>query len=304
MNPYYKDYSEYLSELFPSFKVQKISVNAGFTCPNRDGTIGTSGCIYCDNTSFSPSYCMEGGKDVATQLEEGKKFFGSKYPDMRYLAYFQSFTNTYRSTPAQLRDLWQQAANVPKVVGIIVGTRPDTVSDSTIEVAADLNKTIPVLFEIGVETSDDDTLRIINRGHSWAQTVDTIRRLDSAGLHCDVHLIAGLPGETRERSLQSVADVCQLPIRSLKMHQLQVLRGTPLSTALRTGTLKADLFTCEEYLDFCTEVIRIVPRHIAIERFMSQAPPHMIEAPAWGIKNHVFTDRLHKMLNNQEELKK
>lgn len=301
MNPFYKDYAEYLSEIFPGKKVQKISVNAGFTCPNRDGTIGTGGCIYCNNSSFSPAYCLSGDHSPARQIEDGKRFFAKKYPDMRYLAYFQSFTNTYGRDPGQLLSLWEEAAACKGVVGLIIGTRPDTLDDETIKAAALISHRIPVIFEIGAETSSDNTLRLINRGHTWNDVADTAYRLKKAGLHCGLHLIAGLPGEDTSRALRTIDDACSLPIDSIKLHQLQILRNTPLADMYEKGQSGVIPFSLEEYLDFCMEVIRKVPRTIAIERFLSQAPPDMIIAPRWGLKNHEFTNMLLSRMRNAKQ---
>ncbi|MDE5796669.1 MAG: TIGR01212 family radical SAM protein, partial [Muribaculaceae bacterium] len=237
MNPYYKDSAEYLSRYFGTCKVQKLSVNAGFSCPNRDGTIGHGGCSYCDNSTFTPAYCSA-QHSVSRQLEEGKIFFGRKYNDMGYLAYFQSYTNTYGRDTDTLRTLYEEALRVQDVIGLVVGTRPDTLQEQVIEALADINRQYPVFVEIGAETSSDDTLRLVNRGHTWADTCSAVRQASKAGLHVGLHLIMGLPGETPERSLQSVADACELPIESLKLHQLQIIKGTPLHKQWLNGEIE------------------------------------------------------------------
>ncbi|MDE5773289.1 MAG: TIGR01212 family radical SAM protein [Muribaculaceae bacterium] len=295
MNPYYKDYSAYLAERFPGVKVQKISVNAGLGCPNRDGTIGTGGCIYCDNSSFTPAYCMA-GDDVAIQLEKGKDFFSHKYPEMKYLAYFQSFTGTYSQGVEELRVLYDKAIAIPDVVGLIIGTRPDTLPDEVIDLLSEINDRLPVIVEIGVETSDNDTLRLINRNHTWSDVVSAVRRLSGRGIDVGVHLIAGLPGENMERTLQSVRDVCRLPISTIKIHQLQVIRGTLLHKAISQGKINIEPYTLEQYLKLCIMIIEEVPRHIAIERFLASAPPQMVVAPQWGIKNYEFVNKLRSIL--------
>lgn len=295
MNPYYTDSAEYLGRYFGACKVQKLSVNAGFSCPNRDGTIGHGGCSYCDNSTFTPAYCSA-QHSVSRQLEEGKIFFGRKYTAMRYLAYFQSYTNTYGKNTATLRTLYEEALEVKDVIGLVVGTRPDTLQEQVIEALADINRQYPVFVEIGAETSSDDTLRLVNRGHTWADTCSAVRRAAKAGLHVGLHLIMGLPGETPERSLQSVADACELPIESLKLHQLQIIKGTPLHRQWLNGETEIHCYSLEEYLELCVHAIRIVPRNIAIERFVAQAPPDKVVSPQWGIKNYQFTQRLHKLL--------
>lgn len=300
MTPFYKDYSEYISEIFPDFKVQKISVNAGFSCPNRDGTIGIGGCIYCNNSSFTPSYCMEEeGNGITTQLEEGKRFFARKYPQMKYLAYFQSFTNTHGLTIGQLQRLYEEALVVTDVVGLVIGTRPDTLPDDVVAMLGRLSKRVPIFIEIGAETSCDATLRLINRGHTWADVADAARRCAIAGLHVGLHLIAGLPGEDEERVLRNVTDACSLPIESIKMHQLQVISGTALEKWWQDKKFRLLFDNPEDYAELCCRIVEIVPRHIAIERFLASAPPRMVVAPKWGLKNYQFTNLLHNKLKQK-----
>ncbi len=288
-------YSDYLNKIFPGVKVQKISVNAGFSCPNRDGSIGTGGCIYCRNDSFSPSYCMT-GDPVGMQISRGKEFFARKYPAMKYLAYFQSYTNTYGRHLNALRALYEEALNSPDVVGLIIGTRPDTLPQNVIEMLGQLNQTAPVFVEIGAETSCDETLRLINRHHTWQDVCDGVRRASEAGLHCGLHLIAGLPGENRGQILRNVDEACRLPIETLKMHHLQILRDTPLSRLWHEGKVEVTPFGLDDYLDLCVEIVRRVPEHIVIERFLAQSPPSLVEAPKWGLKNYQFTNLLQNRL--------
>lgn len=298
MNPFYTDYSEYLGRFFPGRKVQKISVNIGSGCPNRDGTIGRGGCIYCNNTSFTPAYCFS-DKSVAEQIDEGKRFFGRKYPDMDYLAYFQSYTNTYRLRPEELRKIYAEALSCERIAGIIVGTRPDCLPDEVICMLSDLNKTAPVFVELGVESMHDRTLSLINRGHTADASTDAITRLASAGIHTGVHLIAGLPGENDEDVMESVKRICTLPVESIKMHHLQVLRGTSLHRMWEKGEISVRTYTVGEYLDLCVRVIETVPRSIAIERFLASAPPGLVVSPRWGLKNHEFTNLLINKLKNR-----
>ena len=301
MNPYYTDYAEYLRRLFPGQKVQKLSVNGGMTCPNRDGTIGRGGCIYCDNRTFSPGYTA-GARSVAGQIEAGRKFFGKKYPEMKYLAYFQSFTNTY-GTPSHLRDLYEEALRQEDVVGLVVGTRPDCLPEEVVEILATLARERPVIVELGAESSHDRTLRRINRGHDWRCVTEAVARLTDAGISTGLHLIAGLPGEKREDILATIERVAELPIDSVKIHQMQVIRGTRLHEQYEKGEADIIDWTADDYLDLCVEIIRRVPRRIAIERFVSQAPPGMLVAPSWGLKNYQFTnllmERLKKIMASQ-----
>lgn len=299
MNPFYKDYSEYIAEIFPDFKVQKLSVNTSRSCPNRDGTLGTGGCIYCNNRSFTPGYCFSGAS-VADQLRDGKRFFARKYPDMRYIAYFQSFSSTYGEG---LRQDIEEAVSVDDVCGIAVGARPDCLGPDVIAILTEYARKMPVFVEIGVESLHDDTLKLINRGHDADTAVRAIRNCAEAGLHVGVHLIAGLPGETDEMILDTVRQVCDLPVGSLKMHQLQVLKDTPLAAMIEAGKVSVSGYSLEDYLTLCVRIVEAVPRHICIERFLAQAPSDMVLSPKWGIKNYEFTNLLLNSLSEATKIK-
>lgn len=303
MNPYYIDYAEYLRRIFGPGKVQKISVDAGCSCPNRDGTIGRGGCIYCDNTTFTPAYCASARGDIAAQLESGKRFFSRKYPQMRYLAYFQSFTFTHAASADTVAAMMRTAADTPGIAGIVIGTRPDSLPDSTLDAIAAFNTpSFPVILELGAESMHARTLALVNRGHTPQQTADAIRRAADRGLRCGVHLIAGLPGESPDEALDSLRAICRLPVDSVKLHQLQIVKGTPLHRLRLAGQLSIEPFTAEAYLDFCVEAVGIVrsaARPIAIERFVAQAPPAMVVAPSWGLKNYQFTNLLMHRLENR-----
>lgn len=296
MNPYYTDYNEYITRFFPNFKVQKLSINTGRGCPNRDGTVGEGGCIYCNNRSFTPSYCFN-GMGVAEQLARGKQFFSRKYKDMCYLAYFQSYSSTYRNSSGQFALDIMEAMSVEGIVGIVVGTRPDCVDGEILEVLTSANKRMPVFVELGVESMHDKTLRLINRGHDSKISSDTIIRLYRAGLHVGVHLIAGLPGEDEEMMLNTIERICTLPVESIKLHHLQVLKNTLLSKRIEDGDISVKPFTMEEYVEFCVKVIKIVPKRIAIERFLASSPVEDVIMPKWNVKNYVFTDRLNAILS-------
>lgn len=292
----YKDFAAYMRDKFPGMKVQKISINAGFSCPNRDGTIGRGGCIYCDNTSFTPAYCFS-SSDIVEQLEAGKKFFARKYPQMKYLAYFQSFSNTYGNLE-RLEELYRRAAEVEDVVGIIIGTRPDMLAEDVVEMLTRIRKQTEVIVEIGAESSFDRTLRLINRGHTWRDVEHAVERLAEVGIPVGLHLIAGLPGETPEMTLQTVKRAVALPIESIKLHHLQILSGTQLERMWRAGEIEVRSFTVEEYLELCRRVIEIVPEHVAIERFLASAPPDKVVSPRWNLKNYQFVNRLNSILNS------
>lgn len=295
-----KTYGDYLSGIFPGIKVQKLSVDAGFTCPNRDGTISRGGCSYCRNDSFSPGYCNS-SDSIHQQLENGKRFFGRKYPEMKYLAYFQRYTGTYGHSPEELEKFYMEALSTDDIIGLVIGTRPDALPSSTIDLLAKINQKAPVLMEIGAESLHDTTLKLINRNHEWKDVEEAVRNLSSKGIRSGLHLIAGLPGETSEMVLQTVSKACTLPIDTLKLHQLQILKDTPLSRQWLTGEIKVKEYSLQEYLELCKEIVKIVPKNIVIERFLSQSPPEMVLSPKWGLKNYEFMAKLAQLLEEKQQ---
>ncbi|MDE6716010.1 MAG: TIGR01212 family radical SAM protein [Muribaculaceae bacterium] len=288
-NKPYTDFSDFLSRYFEG-KVQKISINAGFSCPNRDGSKGTGGCTYCNNQTFNPDYCKP-QKSITTQLIEGKQFFARKYPSMKYLAYFQAYTNTYADVDKVIA-MYEEALAVDDVVGIIVGTRPDCMPDTLLQYLANLSKSRFVLVEYGVETSHDSTLQLINRCHTWQESVDAINRTVTAGVLCGVHVIMGLPGESVEMMLSTIDNLSKLPISTIKIHQLQLIRGTKMARDVEEGRYKVAQWNAEQYVDLCCEIVKRIPRRIAIERFVSQSPDELLISPRWGLKNYQFTNLL------------
>ncbi len=288
----WRDYGDFLREQFP-YKVQKISVNAGFTCPNRDGTKGSGGCTYCNNRTFNPEYCRP-VLTVTEQLEQGKRFFGRKYKDMRYLAYFQAYTNTY-GDEEQLMRRYEEALSVPDVVGVVIATRPDCVSDTLLERLAELRRRAWVMVEYGAETACERTLRLINRCHTWTETVDAVERTAAAGIECGAHFILGLPGEDEDTMMRTVEAINGLPLSTVKFHQLQVIRGTELARQLQAGEVEVIRWTAEEYVQVCARVLQRLRPDIAVERFVSQSPAELLIFPRWGLKNYQFANLLRKM---------
>jgi radical SAM protein (TIGR01212 family) len=284
----YNNFGTWIRKQLP-FRVQKITIDAGFTCPNRDGRISTGGCIYCNNASFNPSYCHR-HKSVTEQLEEGKAFFSRKYPDMKYLAYFQAFTNTYAPL-AHLKALYEEALSVKDVVGLVIGTRPDCVTEELLDYLASLPF---ILVEYGVESANDETLRRINRGHDFACSRRAIEMTAERGILTGAHIILGLPGEDAEESLRQAPIISSLPIDILKIHQLQVIRGTRLAEMYAKEPFP--LYSVDEYIELVARYISLLRKDIVLERFVSQAPADMLIAPRWGLKNHEFTAKLNKYL--------
>lgn len=285
--PYYNDYGTWIRRQFP-FRVQKISIDAGFTCPNRDGHISTGGCIYCDNRTFNPAYCQR-RLPVGAQLEEGKLFFGRKYPDMKYLAYFQAFTNTYAPL-SQLKALYEEALQVEDVVGIVIGTRPDCVSDELLDYLAELNQHTFVLVEYGIESANNETLRRINRGHTFEQSVEALERTKQRGLLTGAHIILGLPGEDAAESLRQAPILSAQPIDILKIHQMQIIKGTRLAEEFAAQPFH--IYTVDEYIELIAQYIQRLRPDMVLERFVSQSPKELLIAPHWGLKNYEFTNLL------------
>ena len=293
----YNDFAGFLAGEFP-FKVQKISVNAGFTCPNRDGTKGFGGCTYCNNQTFNPAYCRD-DRSVTMQLEEGKRFFARKYPQMKYLAYFQAYTNTYGELEL-LKRMYEEALAVEGVVGLVIGTRPDCMPDSLLDYLEEVNRRTFLLVEYGIESADDRTLERINRGHSFACTEDAVRRTAARGISTGGHVILGLPGESREDLIKQAERLSELPLTTLKMHQLQLIRGTRMAHEYALHPEEFHLFSADEYIDLVIDYVEHLRPDLILERFVSQSPRELLIAPDWGLKNHEFTDRVKKRMKERD----
>ena len=280
-------YSELLVELFGN-KVRKLNIDAGFTCPNRDGTLGRGGCIYCNNAAFVPKGVASPRIDIPSQIERGKEFYRHKHQSGKYVAYFQAFTSTYADVD-KLEALYRQALNSTDVVGLIISTRPDCVPDEVIRLIGEIQRdTAPVMLEFGIESTHDETLSALNRCHDWATAADAIRRTADAGIPCGAHLILGLPGEDESMMRLSVERVCALPIRAIKFHQLQVLRGTRLANMWQKGLVNHPSFTAAEYAALCRRLDKLIPSHIAVERWVATAPAELLLHPRWDLKPSQF----------------
>jgi radical SAM protein (TIGR01212 family) len=289
----YRDFSRFLKEIFP-FKVQKISINAGFTCPNRDGTKGTGGCTYCNNQTFSPQYAAN-KKSVTQQLQDGIRFFSHKYPSMKYLAYFQAYTNTYSSVENLLAK-YNEALDFPDVAGLIISTRPDCMPDRLLDELEKISKRTFLLVEYGVESTCDETLRLINRCHTYRDAVDAVCRTAERGIYCGAHLILGLPGESRETLLSHADRLSELPLTTLKIHQLQIIRGTEMEKQYRDNPSQFRFFTVDEYISLCTDFLKRLNPQFYIDRFTSSSPAELLAVPGWGLKNYEFAAKLNARL--------
>lgn len=289
----YLGYADYMQQFFKT-KVQKISVDAGCTCPNRDGTIGRGGCTYCNNQTFSPLYCQE-QKSVRLQLEKGKAFFSRKYPTMKYLAYFQSYTNTYGKIDDLIRK-YEEALSVEDVEGLVVGTRPDCVPDLLLDYFEDLAQTKYVCIEYGVESVRNETLRRINRGHDVECAADSITRTADRHIQVGVHFILGLPGETHADWMAQAQWVSELPVNLLKLHQLQIVKGTKMAEKYLENPAAFHLFSPDEYVELLVEYLEYLRPTLVVERFTSQTPSDLLLAPDWKLKNFEFVALLRKKM--------
>lgn len=292
----YNEYGPWLKQQL-GMKVQKISLNAGFSCPNRDGKVGFGGCTYCNNQTFNPEYC-DTSKSITQQLIEGKQFFARKYPDMKYLAYFQAYTNTYADIDT-IKEKYEEALSVPDIVGIVIGTRPDCMPDELLDYLSELNKRTFLIIEYGVESVYDTTLLRINRGHSHAQTIDAITRTAARGIRIGIHIILGLPGESHEMLLKEADILSSLPVTLLKLHQLQLIKGTAMAEEYFADSSDFNLFTADSYIDLVIDFIERLRPDIILERFVSQSPSSLLAIPGWGLKNYEFMDKVRKRMNER-----
>lgn len=290
---YYLGYADYMRRFFET-KVQKISVNAGCTCPNRDGTVGRGGCTYCNNQTFSPLYCQD-RRSIRQQLEDGKQFFSGKYPTMKYLAYFQSYTNTYGNVD-DLIQKYEEALSVSGVEGLVIGTRPDCMPDVLLDYFEDLAQTRYVCIEYGVESVNDETLRRINRGHDVACAADAILRTAGRHVQVGVHFILGLPGEAHADWMAQARWVSSLPVDLLKLHQLQIVKGTNMAAEYLENPSAFHLFGSDEYVELLVEYLEILRPTLVVERFTSQTPSELLLAPDWKLKNFEFVELLKKRM--------
>ena len=287
-------FADYLSGVFPG-RVIKIAVNAGLGCPNRDGTLGREGCIYCNNKSFNPSYAANDlSGSITAQLEKGVKFNSRKGECYGYLAYFQSYTNTYGPTD-KLIELYEEALRYPGVKGLVIATRPDSIKPDLADwFELRFGRKAPtehphLLVEIGIESTMDRTLKLINRHHTYQCAVDSINDLNERGIDTGAHLILGLPGETEQDFLTHAERISALPIKTIKLHQLQVVKGTALARMYEQDPSAIRLFnTPQEYAAVVKDFIVRARNDLYYDRFVSETPKDMLIAPAWGIKPQDF----------------
>ena len=279
MNRRFNSYNSYFTALFGS-RVQKISIDAGFSCPNRDGTLSTGGCTFCSNAAFNPSYCKS-EKSIRQQIEEGIEFHKRRYRRAnRYLAYFQPYSNTYKPLE-ELRSIYQQALEIPDIAGIVIGTRPDCIEEPLLHYLNEIQKTHYVMLEYGVESVYDETMRRVNRGHDFATAEQAIRLTAEYGIPCGGHFIFGLPGETKAMMLDTADIISMLPLTTVKFHQLQIFKGTKMAEEFLQHPDAFHLFELDEYIDFVIDFVERLRPEMVIERFAGEVPPRYLVSEPW-----------------------
>ena len=296
----YNDFTSYIREKF-GFRVQKVCINAGFTCPNKDGSKGKGGCTYCNNNTFNPDYCKP-IKSIKIQIDEGIEFFSKKYKSQKYLAYFQAFTNTYAPLD-DLRKMYEEALEHEDVIGLVIATRPDCIKDNVLDYLQDLvNEGYFIKLEFGLESTNNETLKIINRCQTHEDAIDAFNRADGRGIHLGGHLILGLPGETKEDMLEHACRISELPINTLKVHHLQIVKHTMMAYQFKHTPEMFTFMELEEYIDLVVDFIELLHPDIILERFFSESPASMLIHPKYGLKNFEVKDLVIKRLEQRDAL--
>jgi len=296
----YNDFSSFIRRKFNT-RVQKVSIDAGFTCPNKDGTKGVGGCTYCNNNTFNPDYCKP-IKPIKQQINEGIEFFSKKYKTQKYLAYFLAFTNTYAPL-SDLKRMYEEALFHKDVIGLVVATRPDCIKDEVLDYLEELSVAGNFIkLEFGLESTKNETLEAINRCQTHEEAIDAFKRADGRGLHLGGHLILGLPGETKEDMMNHAKMVSQLPINTLKIHHLQIVKHTMMAVQFKK---KPEMFTfmeLDEYIDFIVDFVEKLKPEIIIERFFSESPASMLIYPKYGLKNFEVKHLVEKRLEERQAI--
>jgi uncharacterized protein len=266
-------FNDYLKERFGE-RVQKVSVDAGFTCPNHDGTKAVGGCIYCNNDSFN----FSPEAPVREQLAEGIKKAKRRYGARKFMAYFQAFSNTY-AEPERLYDIYSTIHDFPEIVGLAIGTRPDCVPEEVLRTIEPFTRTHEVWVEYGLESSNDDSLRRMNRAHTFADFKDAVLRTAGRGIKIGTHVIIGFPWESEEMVLQTAQDIRALPIDGVKIHNLHVVKGTALERLYERSPFR--LLSLQEYSSLAAKMLEILPSNMIILRLTAECPRELLIAPDW-----------------------
>lgn len=299
MERLYRSYSSYFKGIFGE-RVQKVTIDAGFTCPNRDGTISRGGCSFCLNDAFSPSYCVP-DKSITQQIDEGIEFHSRRYQKAeKYLAYFQAYSNTYKPIE-ELKSIYSEALAHPNIVGLVIGTRPDCIDDEKLDYFASLSKEKYVILEYGVESIYDKTLKEVNRGHNFQTAVDAIRATHNHGIHVGAHFILGFQGESREMLLKYPEKINELPLDTVKFHQLQIFKGTKMALEYEKDPTQFHFYELEEYIDLAIDIFERLRPDLVIERFAGEAPPRYHAGHPWGlVRNETLWQLLEKRMKERD----
>ena len=294
----YNDFSSFVRKKFNG-RVQKVSIDAGFTCPNKDGTKGVGGCTYCNNNTFNPDYCKP-IKPIKVQIDEGIEFFSKKYKTQKYLAYFQAFTNTYAPLK-DLRKMYEEALSHKDVLGLVIATRPDCIKDEVLDYLEELaERGCFIKLEFGLESTKNETLESINRCQTHEEAIDAFNRADDRGLHLGGHLILGLPGETKEDMLHHARMVSQLPINTLKIHHLQIVKHTMMAVQFKKTPEMFTFMELDEYIDLVVDFVELLNPEIIVERFFSESPARMLIYPKYGLKNFEVKHLVEKRMEERD----
>lgn len=273
----YRAFGPYLKEKFKTV-VHKVNVDAGFTCPNRDGTLGVTGCIYCNNQSFRPSRCRP-ELSIREQIQSGIAYLSTRYKAKKFLVYFQPYTNTYAPVK-KLELLYKEALSEPSVIGLAIGTRPDCIDEEKIDLLESLAEDHFILIEYGLQSVYNKSLDYIMRGHDYQAFIDAVNMTTGRGMHIGAHIIAGFPTETYEEMLDMADEISSMPVEFLKIHQLQVVKGTVLEGHYIKEPFHT--FSYEEYLDFVVDFVERLSPEIVLQRLFATAPDDILIAPKWG----------------------
>ncbi|TAL22954.1 MAG: TIGR01212 family radical SAM protein [Nitrospirae bacterium] len=295
MNRRHNSFGHYMKKTFGT-TVYKVNVDAGFTCPNRDGTLGVTGCIYCNNDSFRPSSCKP-ALSVSEQIKNGIAYLSKRYRAEKFLAYFQPFSNTY--APAEkLETLYREALEEPAIIGLAIGTRPDCIDKEKLALLESLTEKHFILVEYGLQSIYEKTLRFIERGHDYKTFLDAVLMTRDKGIYTGAHLIAGFPTETREEMLSMADEISSVRPDFLKLHQLQVIKDTPLAEIYRENPFQ--IFGYDEYLDFAVDFIERLSPDIVLQRLFATAPDEILIAPRWDKSRHEITRDIEKRLAERD----
>jgi len=295
----FNTFSAYCIKTYGS-RLQKLSIDAGFTCPNRDGTLGTTGCSYCSNDAFNPSYCLP-EKSITQQIDEGIEFHKFRYRRAaKYIAYFQPYSNTYKEL-SELKKIYGEALEHPMISGISVGTRPDCMDDEKLDYLQQLSEKHFISIEYGIESCYNKTLKAINRGHTFEVAAEAIKKTAARNLFTSAHLIFGLPGESTEDMLNQAEIISQLPLSSIKLHQLQIMKGTVMAEEYKKDPSSITLFSLTGYVDFIINFLERLNPAIIIERLSGEAPPRFLEVSTWGL---IRADRVLQLIEQRMKERK